>query len=115
MSRSRKPRKPESRRPSKKKLQKMEERKRARERMQELMVKVQNYTRPFENNQTEIEACKQRVSEGKICYCKEVCSCRECQAGQKESAAILCTLQDLQREGGCAFGCNKCSECSPCY
>lgn len=115
MSKSRKPRKPESRKPSKKKLQKMEERRKAQERMQQLLKEAQAYSRPLAKSEAEIEACKQRVKEGKLCYCKDVCECRECQAKTKEEGGELCTLENLKQEGGCALGCSKCSECSPCY
>ena len=110
-----KPRKPDSRRPSKKKLQKMEQKRKAEEKMQQLREEEARYTRPTENSEAGIEACKQRVKEGKLCYCKSRCGCRVCQARKKENGGQMCTLENLKEEGGCACGCSECSECSPCY
>lgn len=110
-----KPRKPDSRRPSKKKLQKMEQKRKVEEKMQQLREEEARYTRPTENSEAGIEACKQRVKEGKLCYCKSRCGCRVCQARKKENSGQMCTLENLKEEGGCACGCSECSECSPCY
>lgn len=110
-----KPRKPDSRKPSKKKLQKMEQRKKAEERMQKLREEEARYTHPAERSKEGIEACKQRLKEGKLCYCKEKCDCRSCQERKREIGARRCSLEDLKQEGGCALGCSECSECNPCY
>lgn len=110
-----KPRKPDSRRPSQKKLQKIKQRKEAEERMQKFREEEARYTRPTENSKAGIEACKQKLKEGKLCYCKERCNCRKCQARHKEAGGQLCSLEDLKQEGGCAYGCSGCSECNPCY
>jgi len=110
-----KPRKPDSRRPSKKKLQKMEQRRKAEERMQKFREEEARYTRPTERSEAGIEACKQRLKEGKLCYCKERCRCRGCQESEKENGGHGCSLEILKQEGGCVFGCSECSECKPCY
>ena len=110
-----KPRKPDSRRPSKKNIQKMKQRRKAEERLQKSREEEARYTRPTEISEAGIEACKQRLKEGKLCYCKERCSCRGCQAIHKKSDGNICSLENLKQEGGCAFGCYKCSECNPCY
>lgn len=110
-----KPRKPDSRRPSKKKLQKMEQKRKADERMQKFLEEEAQYTRPTEKGEDGIKACKQRVKEGKLCYCKSRCRCRGCQERNKENGGYVCSLKDLKEEGGCAYGCSECSECRPCY
>ena len=110
-----KPRKSDSRRPSKKKLREMEERRKAEERMQRFYEEEERYTHPAENSEAGIEACKNRLKEGKLCYCKVKCHCRECQAKRKKSDVRLCSLEVLKQEGGCALGCSECSECNPCY
>ena len=110
-----KPRKPDSRRPSKKKLQEMERKKKREIEFQKFREEQARYTYPAKRSEAEIEACKQRVKDGKLCYCKEKCGCRGCQAKKKASGRELCSLEALKHEGGCEFGCNECSECNPCY
>lgn len=107
-----KTRKPESRRPSKKKLQKMEQK---RKEAQEFCEEAARYSRPTERSEAAIEACKQRVNDGKLCYCKEKCRCRDCQESRKENGSEGCILDFLKKEGGCILGCCECSECNPCY
>lgn len=104
-----KPRKPDSRRPSKKELQMMQEIRNAEKSRQQ-------YTCPTERSEAGIEACKRRhEEEGKLCYCKDICACRRCQENKKKSGGRHCDLEFLKREGGCAYGCSGCSECRPCY
>lgn len=110
-----KPRKPDSRRPSKKKLKEMEQKKLAKERSQKFLEEEARYTRPTENSEAGIKACKQRLKEGKLCYCKERCDCRSCQQNRKAYGEPLCDLDMLKVEGGCTLGCNNCSEHKPCY
>ena len=110
-----KPRKTDSRRPSKKKLQKMEQRKKSKERMQMLNEEEARYTCPTERSEAGIEACKQRINEGKLCFCKERCGCRGCQKRKIENGGRACSLEELKQEGGCGFGCSECSEHNPCY
>lgn len=110
-----KPRKPDSRRPSKKKLQKMEQRRKAEESMKKFHEEEARYTHPTERSEAGIEACKQQLKEGKLCYCKERCHCRCCQANSKEKGGHTCSSEALKQEGGCALGCSECSECNPCY
>ena len=110
-----KPRKPDSRKLSKRELQKMEKRRKAEERMLKLREEEARYTWPTEVSEAGIEACKQRLKEGKLCYCKERCDCRGCQERRKESGGHVCSLEALKQEGGCALGCSECSEFNPCY
>lgn len=110
-----KPRKPDSKRPSKKELQKIQQKRRAEERMQKFREEEARYTRPTEKTEAGIEACKQRLEEGKLCYCKERCECRGCQERKKQSGGRVCSLEELKQDGGCVFGCSECSECNPCY
>ena len=110
-----KPRKPDSRRPSKKKIKKMEERKKAEERRKEIEAEWERYSIPECNTDFAIEQCKKKVQEtGKLCFCKEKCSCRSCQ--ERKDYNRKCSLEFLKDESvGCALGCYKCSEHSPCY
>ena len=109
-----KPRKTDSRRPSKKKMKKMEERRKAEERMRQFREEEARYTHPTDNSKTAIEACRQRMREGKLCYCKEKCHCRECQTYHKENGGTPCSLDVRKEEGGCALGCSECPECNQC-
>ena len=78
-----------------------------------------DYSRPHFVNRDEIdtaiEECKARVANGEKCYCAEVCDCRSCQKTKKENGSKLCDEEMLCEEGGCALGCNKCSNCKPCW
>ena len=107
--------KPDSRKISQKKLRKIEQKRKENERLQKLIEEEAHYTRPTERSEIGIEVCKQRVKDGKICYCKEKCGCRNCQERQKENEGHACSLEELKVEGGGAFGCSECSECNPCY
>ena len=91
------------------------ERRRARAVMQQLSEEEAQYTHPTDNTEKCLEECRQRLEQGKKCYCKERCSCRNCQARAMKSGNSLCDLETLKQEGGCAFGCFECSKCNPCY
>lgn len=108
-------RKATSRKPSKKEIMKKAEKRKAEERMQQFIEEEARYTRPTEKSKTGLEECRKRLKEGKICFCKERCDCRGCQARSKESGEGLCSLEILIQGGGCAYGCSGCSECNPCY
>lgn len=107
-----KPRKPESRKPSKKKLQKMEQRRKAEERLNQILEEQERTTRPFSGHKAAIEECRQRLKYGKLCYCKEACSCRSCQENQRADGCVICDPETL-REMGCH--CINCPECDPCF
>ena len=107
-----KPRKSDSRRPGKKKL---EEKKNLEAAIKKLEEEEALYTRPASNSESAREECRQRLQEGKLCYCKERCHCRSCQERKKEAGREPCSLEALKNEGGCISGCSECSECNPCY
>lgn len=99
----------------KRRVQKTKQRKRTVERLKKINEEGARYTLPAENSEKGREECRKRLEEGKICYCKERCGCRSCQERSKELGSQLCGLEDLKQDGGCAYGCSECLECSKCY
>lgn len=78
-------------------------------------VPEERASRPRNNTQADIDACKARVAEGAKCFCKDECHCRRCQEFKKNKGGTLCDLPMLLSEGGCELGCNKCQNCQPCW
>lgn len=108
-------RKPASRKPSKKKLWKMEQKRKLQEATEKIRAREARYTRPVERSEAGIEACKQRLKDGKLCFCKERCDCRNCQAKNQRAGFHICDFETLKISGGCVHGCDICPEHIPCY
>lgn len=108
-----KPRKRDSRRLSQKEIKKKEARKKAREAAEQHDPEWKRYSLPEHRTESAVEMCKQRVLKGeKLCWCKERCICRACQARKEDK----CDLERLKVESvGCSSGCYMCSEHKPCY
>ncbi len=106
-----KPRKPDSKRPSKEKLKKIAKKKQEEERIQ----KEAYFSRPIVNSMVGREECRKRVEEGKACYCKERCQCRSCIEHNRRCIVDNCKNGFYRKKVGCTVGCIGCLECKPCY
>lgn len=93
----------------------MEKKRVRKEKLKDTRREVSRPDGNIKDMETSIEECKARVADGMRCYCTSICNCRVCQQLLRREGSVTCPPEHLVLEGGCAWGCNQCSECKPCW